>query len=202
MARSLRTQVQLLQDTSGGDLIAGAPAWTHYELGPWPKHHDPIFDFTTTAQGFAWLDELAQRAGEVLAQSGPPDAIAHVDWVCMNLRFRDGKVSASYDWDSVAAGPEPILVGLSAGAFTAGSTGGDDAPSPSEVTSFLRDYDEARPQPFSDADQRAAVAGATWVLAYNARCGVSSLADGEAIPDGSPLDIIAKYREGFLDIRW
>ena len=124
MARALFDQIQLLRGAEVDNLLAGAPAWSHYERGPWPTPHDPIFDFTVTPAAFIWLDDLARRAASVLQQAGPPDAIAHAEWNCGNARFQQGVVSASYDWDSLAAGPEPVLVGMSAGSFTRGSTAG------------------------------------------------------------------------------
>ncbi len=115
-----------------------------YEHGPWPQPHDPILDFTTTPPAFTWLADLARRAASVLNHAGPPDAVAHADWTCGNLRFHDGRVSCSYDWDSLAAAPEPVLVGLAAGCFTEGSSAGATTPTTVEVTGFLRDYEQVR----------------------------------------------------------
>ena len=120
MAQALFEQLELLRGAAVDGLVAGAPAWTRYDRGPWPQPHDPIFDFTTTPLAFTWLDDLARQAASVLNQAGPPDAVAHADWTCGNVRFQDGQVSCSYDWDSLAAAPEPVLVGLAAGSFTEG----------------------------------------------------------------------------------
>ena len=115
MAHALFEQLELLRGAPVDGLVVGAAAWSHYEHGPWPQPHDPIFDFTTTPPAFTWLADLARRAASVLNHAGPPDAVAHADWTCGNLRFHDGRVSCSYDWDSLAAAPEPVLVGLAAG---------------------------------------------------------------------------------------
>jgi len=77
--------------------LAAATAWAAYEGGPWPVPHDPIFDFTTTPTGFEWLDAVAGRAAEALGPRAEPDAIGHADWVCQNLRFTDGRVTAAYE---------------------------------------------------------------------------------------------------------
>jgi Phosphotransferase enzyme family len=201
MAGALVEQVRLLRDAAVDDLLAGAPAWCHYQHGPWPTPHDPIFNFTSTPEAFGWLDELARQAASVLAHAGAPDAVAHVDWCCGNLRFRDGRVSASYDWDSLAAGPEPVLVGMSAGAFTSGGTAGADTPTPVEVAAFLQDYEQARSDPFSASEQQTAAAAATWVLTYNARCNASFLPAGGP-PSGSPLHTLTALRNAYLDLRW
>src|SRR5207302_64584 len=52
---------------------------------------------------------------EALAPRRQPDAIGHSDWVCQNLRFNEGGVCAAYDWDSLLADSEPVLVGVVAG---------------------------------------------------------------------------------------
>jgi Ser/Thr protein kinase RdoA (MazF antagonist) len=202
MARALFEQLELLRGAEGDGLLDGAPAWSHYEHGPWPKPHDPIFDFTVTPQAFTWLDNLARRTASVLEQAGPPDAIAHADWNCGNVRFRDGQVSSSYDWDSLASAPEPVLVGLSAGSFTEGSTAGTSAPTPAESTAFLSDYEEVRSRRFSESEQRMAAAAVTWVLAYGARCEVSFLpADG--LPSiGSSLQMLETHRDAYLALGW
>jgi hypothetical protein len=202
MAHSLFEQLELLRGAAVDGLVAGAPAWSHYELGPWPQPHDPIFDFTTTPQAFTWLDDLARRAAGVLKQAGPPDFVAHADWTCGNVRFHDGQVSASYDWDSLAAAPEPVLVGLAASSFTEGSTAGANTPTTAEATAFLRDFEQVRSHPFSQSEQRTAAAAVTWVLAYNARCEVSFLPPGGLPASGSSLYALTTHRDAYLDLRW
>jgi Ser/Thr protein kinase RdoA (MazF antagonist) len=202
MAHALFQQLALLSGAAVDGLLAGAPAWSHYEQGPWPKPHDPIFDFTITPEAFTWLDDLARRAASVLEQAGPPAAIAHADWTCGNVWFRDGQVSSSYDWDSLAAAPEAVLVGLAAGSFTMGSIAGANVPTPSEATAFLRDYEEVRSRPFSESEQRTAAAAVTWVLAYNARCAVSFLPPGALPPGGSALHALRTHRDAYLDLHW
>lgn len=128
MARSLFEQLELLRGTPPDGLVGGAPAWTRYGHGPWPEPHDPIFDFSATPPAFTWLDELARQAADVLGRAGPPDLVGHADWTCGNLRFANGRVNASYDWDSLAAAPEPVLVGLAAASFTQGSSTGATTP--------------------------------------------------------------------------
>ena len=202
MAHALFEQLELLRGTSVDDLLVGAPAWSHYEHGPWPKPHDPIFDFTVTPQAFTWLDDLARRAASILKQAGPRDAIAHADWTCGNVRFRNGQVSSSYDWDSLAAAPEPVLAGLAAGSFTSAGVAGANVPTPGEARAFLRDYDEVRSGPFSESQQRTAAAAVTWGLAYNARCAVSFLPPDGRPTSGSSLYALKSYREVYLDLHW
>ena len=122
--------------------------------------------------------------------------------MCQNLRFNQAGVSAAYDWDSLLAEAEPVLVGEVAGAYTEGSSAGADAPTPHEVVAFLADYEANRHAPFSKSDQAAATAAATWVLAYNARCGLSTEAFGYSTGEGSPLQTLSRFRASYLVLRW
>jgi len=185
--------------------LAEPPAWADYEGGPWPVPHDPIFDFTTTPAGFTWLDRLAQAATDALGPRPAPDAIAHSDWECQNVRFSAGsagQVSAVYDWDSLLAHSEPILAGIAAGHYTQGSVHGAGAPTPDEVAAFLAEYEAACRRPFSAAQRAAAVAAATWVLAYNARCGLNVQALGFPTAAGSALEMLARHGQAYLALRW
>lgn len=183
-------------------LVAGAPAWAAYEGGPWPPPHDPIFDFSATPAHYQWLDDLAQQAADVLGTPGSPDVIGHSDWVCQNVRFTADKVTAAYDWDSLIAHSEPVVAGLAAGAHTEGSSAGAVASTPEEVTAFLADYDDFRGRLFSREDQTIAAAAATWVLAYNARCGVTSEAWGFEPAAGSPLRMLSNHRDSYMRVNW
>ncbi len=203
MAQALLKQIRILRSVP--ELRSGLltpPAWAAYDHGPWPIPHDPIFDFTTTPVGFEWLDHLAQLAAEALGPRRPPDALGHSDWVCQNLRFNEGGVCAAYDWDSLLAESEPVLVGVVAGAYTEGSIAGAAAPTPEEVVAFLSDYEANRHAPFSKSDQVAAAAAATWVLAYNARCDLSAETFGYPAREGSALKTLSRYGASYLALRW
>ena len=71
--------------------------------------------------------------------------IGHFDWRVENLAFRDADIVAIYDWDSVAAAPEAVVVGNAAAKFTADWTSGefDPLPSVAEMQSFVGDYERA-----------------------------------------------------------
>jgi Phosphotransferase enzyme family len=203
MAGALAAQVEILRVVPAATSpLADPPAWVAYERGPWPVPHDPIFDFTVTPPGFEWLDRVAQDAADALGPRGEPEVIGHSDWVCQNLRFLGAEVSAAYDWDSLTAHGEPVLAGVSAGAHTEGSVQGAAAPTPDEVAAFLAAYDDRRARPFTGAEQAAAVAAATWVMAYNARCQLSSQASGSPPGEGSALPMLSRHRDHYLRLRW
>lgn len=186
------------------DLVSSAgpgPAWCRYQGGPWPTPHDPIFDFRTTPPGFGWLDGFARAAASRLVDAGPGEGavVGHADWYVGNLRFDGDRIVAAVDWDLVADA-EPMIVGMSAGSYTASSTSGAGLPRPDEVAAFLMDYDGLRSQRFSGPQQQVAAAAASWAIAYNARCELSLLA-GTPLP-GSALDLAAGQHDSYLGIRW
>ncbi len=84
----------------GAPLLLRPPGASLY-----PEPHSVRFDFEATNEGAEWIDELARLGRRRLdAITGEP-VIAHHDWRVENLGFREGKVSAIYDWDSLAAAP-------------------------------------------------------------------------------------------------
>lgn len=98
--------------------------------------HDPVFDFSAPVPGYEWLDETADAAAAVLRSTDQSRVIGHSDWVWQNVCVVDGAFVAGYDWDSLVYAPEPVVVGLSAGAFTQGSPVPPDAPTATEVKAF------------------------------------------------------------------
>jgi hypothetical protein len=85
----------------------------------WPEPHDRRFDFARTAAGAAWIDALAARAHMRLAASSGEIVVAHSDWRAEHVRFEGEEIVAAYDWQSLAVGREPALVGAAAHAFSA-----------------------------------------------------------------------------------
>lgn len=47
--------------------------------------------------------------------------VDHGDWYGGNLLVRNGKVSATYDWDLIAD-TEPVIAGMAAACYAASST--------------------------------------------------------------------------------
>jgi hypothetical protein len=138
----------------------------------YPVPHALRFDFAATATGAGWIDELAVVARSRLAITSHPEVIGHFDWRVGNLGFRDERLVAIYDWDSVARGPEPVIVGQAAGQFCCDLHAGDADPFPTvdDMLEFVRDYEYARGTPFS-TDELDVLDAANLALAcYGARC--------------------------------
>lgn len=188
MAAALARQVELLRGVDGSALVRGRPAWADWSVGAWPPPHDPVFDFTTPAAGFEWIDDLADAAAAELRGCSRPPVIGHSDWVWQNVCVRDGRFVAGYDWNSLIFAPEGAVVGLNAGAFTQGSPRPPDAPPWAAVLAFIEAYESARGIRFTAAEGQTVRAAARWVRAYNARCQIDNqLRRGMPPPSGSFL---------------
>ena len=201
LVTGLADHIELLRADPDLPAVAGkGPAWCRYQDGPWPTPHDSIFDFTRTPGGFEWLDHFAHQAADIInAARGSREAVVgHADWYGGNLRFAQDRLVAAFDWDLVAD-VEPVVVGLNAGGYA--DTGAPaEATTPGEVAAFLIEYDRARPQPFDLVGQRLAAAAASWVVAYNARCRLSTL--GPDVADATGLDMVQENQDRFLQLTW
>ena len=162
---------------------AGAPLVGHVEVGTplllrppgaplWFEPHDVRFDFDATADGAEWIDRLAALARDRLEVRGPNVVIGHFDWRAENLAFRDDCIVAIYDWDSVLAAPEAVVVGNAAAQFTADWTdvSVDPLPSVDEMRSFVSDFERARGARFDTAERELLDAANLFACAYGARC--------------------------------
>lgn len=146
----------------------------------WPAPHDVRFDFPGTADGAEWIDQLAAAARHRLASPVGNRVVAHADWRAEHVRVADGTIVASYDWQSLAVGTEPSLLGQIGHAFTADWSAGQKRATPTldEFRAFIADYEVARGQPFSRAERDTIDAGWVYATAYSARCEHSDLVLG------------------------
>jgi hypothetical protein len=137
----------------------------------YPQPHSKLFDFKKTAAGAEWIDDFAERARQAEAQEDKP-LLGHGDWRVEHLGFREGKIVATYDWDSLAFRPETELVGISAHGFTADWTleGFRRIPTADDIRAYVADYEAARGRPFSKRELRSVLATCVYCIAYGARC--------------------------------
>jgi hypothetical protein len=138
----------------------------------WPAPHDARFDFAATASGAEWIDRIARAVRELLDRPAGELVVGHTDWRAEHLRFEDGRLSAVYDWDSLAVDREPVIVGSAAHAFTANwaADDGPHVPTRAEALAFVGDYEAARGRAFTPAEARVARAALVYAMAYTARC--------------------------------
>jgi aminoglycoside phosphotransferase (APT) family kinase protein len=124
-----------------------------------------------TAKGAEWIDTFARRARQAETHEGTP-VLGHADWRVEHLRFEDGRIVATYDWDSLGFRHETELVGLSAHGFTADWSleGVPLIPTADDIGAFVADYETARARPFSKRERRSLFAHCVYFIAYGARC--------------------------------
>jgi hypothetical protein len=137
----------------------------------YPQPHSKLFDFVKTAKGADWIDAFARRARQAEDHDGIP-VLGHADWRVEHLRFEDGKIVATYDWDSLALRPETELVGLSAHGFAAdwALEGVRRIPTANDIRAFVADYETARARPFTKRERQSLFAHCVYFIAYGARC--------------------------------
>ena len=152
-----------------GDL-APSPAWIdwdHAHPGLWPPPDDRDVDLNALSET-AWIDELGHAARARLAGTrGAANVIGHGDWESHNLDFRDGRPVAVHDWDSVAAAPETVIVGVAAAMWPAGMDCVGASIGQSVV--FLDAYQSARGRRFSPDEVAQCWAAGLWIRAFNAK---------------------------------
>lgn len=170
-ARALHSFVRSAPPAAAVPSLAPPPSWIwwdHPESGVWPAPATTSADLNRRP-GPAWLDDTAGRARTRLRrQSGALAVVGHADFESQNLRWTGDRLHVAYDFDSVAALPEPAVAGAASAVFpTAGPLA--DAASIDESAAFLEQYEACRSRPFSDEERELCWACGLWVLAYNAR---------------------------------
>jgi hypothetical protein len=197
MAQVLARMIELAATVS--DVRALSRAWKlPPHSGLWPVPHNALFDFEATAAGAEWIDEIASKAKRVLDHSRGRTVVGHADWSAKHFRFKDGKVSVIYDWDSLRLDKETNLVGYTATHFP--YTEYFDVPrraSPEEARLLVEEYEIARGTPFSEQERIAVSAAAAYGLAYSARCEHAIDLEGRDLR-GSFREALSSYGEEYL----
>jgi hypothetical protein len=202
LAEGLARHIALLRGRP--DLLHGAgpgPSWCRYQAGPWPVPHDPIVDFRSTPDGYAWLDTFAAAAADqILAHRDAGElVVGHADWYSGNAAVAGGALVATFDWELVTDA-EAVIAGFTAACFAASSTSGGGLSTPEDVTAFLRDYDALRGAPLTAHEQRAAAGAAAWILAFNARWDLGMHRPGQA--EGATLTLVRERHDDYLSLDW
>lgn len=141
----------------------------------WGAPHRLGIDYARPGGG--WIDARASAAQQIARSVALPQIAAHSDWSTKNVLFRDGRLSAILDWDSLERASEAEMVGRAAAEFTAQwEFPAALAPTREEATAFVREYEAARRRGFT-ADERSVVSAAADYL-------VAQVARQELEPDG------------------
>ena len=116
------------------------------------------------------LRDAAALYARLVDASKQEFVLAHVDWRTQNVAWNGDRVSAIYDWDSVAVTSEAAAVGAAAGMYTYDFR--DDVPhvaSPAEVRGFISEYNALRSIDGATAAAAAAVKMLGYAITENAR---------------------------------
>jgi hypothetical protein len=150
---------------------------------PWPDDRDIDLN---SVYGPAWIDESGRVARDRLQASGGLPTIGHGDWYSANLRWADGTLLAAFDWDSVIAAPEPVIVGLAAAMYPATHAGTEA--SVDETQKFLDAYGSARGKKFSDEEQEEAWAAGLWNRSFDAKKQISTEGNAHSLTESESLE--------------
>jgi hypothetical protein len=166
MAVTLARQVDLARSFVSLDGLGPSLLASPEPGGLWPEPHEARFDFQASAGGAEWIDQLATTARHRLT-----------DHIGENVRFDGGAIVATYDWQSLAVGSEPALVGQISYGFTTDWSISQERRMPTleEFRAFVADYETARAKRFSRAERQTINAGWVYATAYGARCEHSDL---------------------------
>jgi Ser/Thr protein kinase RdoA (MazF antagonist) len=134
------------------------------ELWPWPDDRDVDLN---RVDGPAWVDEAARAARRRLEHAEPAPVLGHGDWHSGNLRWTGNDLHVAFDWDSVVAAPETVLVGLAAAIYP-GTAAGTEA-TVDETEEFLDAYGSARCRPLDAQEREEAWAAGLWTRSFDAK---------------------------------
>jgi hypothetical protein len=166
LARSLAELNTLLAPLDGSGLPVApghqAPLW------PAPQH---IWEQGERADDETrFIDEHGRAAQLVIKKSKLTRVVTYLDWGVKNIRFRDERVCAVYDSDSVHVASEAECVGRAAAQFTAQwEIPTVLTPTPGEAKGFVDEYQAARGRKLSRAERTVAAAAARYAVAQMAR---------------------------------
>lgn len=203
LADGLVRHIQILRRQP--DLVTRAgpgPSWCHYRSGPWPVPHDTLVDFTTTVEGYEWLDQFGRRAADQILthRDGARVVVGHADWYAGSTIVADGQLAGVFDWELVAD-TEAVIAGFAAACYAQRQTSAGYLSGPEEVADFMRDYDNARGEPLTPLEQRVAAAAAAWICAFTARWQVALL-EKNLSDDYAHVERVRQRQHDYLSLTW
>lgn len=136
----------------------------------WPIPHNVMFDFKKTSRGAGWIAKHAKNARKIINKYNFPHQLAHCDWDVKNTIFKNKKLVAVFDWDSLGSMSEPEMVGRAAAQFTADwESVNKVTPTPHEGREFVKSYEKFRGRSFTQEEYIVASASADYCISLISR---------------------------------
>jgi hypothetical protein len=142
----------------------------------WPEPDDRPVDLNRLP--VTWVDAVAGTVREWLLQSPAPSVVGHLDWYSANVGWRDRRLVAVFDWDSIGAQPEPAIAGLAAAVWPTTDDPGEGA-TVEQSHQFLAAYASTRS--WTDSDLTTAWAAGLWVRCFDAKKATANGDDPETV---------------------
>ena len=200
LARSLHAIVECLSAEYQTSALQPVLMLDRRRDGLWPRPHSRLFDFNATTQGADYIDELAAQASARMVPVGRA-VIGHADWRAEHVRFEGDVPSVAFDWDSLCKTREPALVGSAAHMFCSDWSldGHVQAPTLTEASAFVGEYEAARGSPFSRDERSLCAASFVYAVAYTCRCGHAAGVDARGVP-GNFQHLLASSGAGLFGL--
>ncbi len=157
-----------------------SPPWADWDdptrRDLWPEPDDRPVDLNRLPT--TWVDAAAGTVREWLLQRPAATIVGHLDWYSANVGWRERRLLAVFDWDSIGAQPEPAIAGLAAAVWPTTDDPGEGA-SVEQSDQFLSAY--ANMRSWSDSDLSIAWAAGLWVRCFDARKATATGVDPETV---------------------
>jgi len=157
-----------------------SPAWADWDdlkrRELWPEPDDRPVDLNGLP--VTWVDAVAAAVREWLLQRSAPAVVGHLDWYSANVGWRDRRLVAVFDWDSIGAQPEPAIAGSAAAVWPTADDPGEGA-TVEQSQQFLTAY--ANTRSWSDIDLTTAWAAGLWVRCFDAKKATAAGNDPETV---------------------
>ena len=142
----------------------------------WPEPDDRPVDLNRLQA--TWLDAVAGTVREWLLHFPAPAVVGHLDWYSANVGWRDRRLVAVFDWDSIGAQPEPAIAGLAAAVWPTTDDPGEGA-TVEQSRQFLAAYANLRS--WANSDLTMAWAAGLWVRCFDAKKATAIGNDPESV---------------------
>ncbi len=171
-----------------------------------PRPHSPIFQFERDNKSAEWIIHLAAEAREIGLKRAPllhghcERVVGHFDFRVEHLRFEQGRIVTSFDWDSLHYEFAAVLIGSLAPHFTADwqRSSIERAPSLNEMKQFVRSFETSMGRSFSALEMEVLSAASVFAMAYTARCNHASSPKEEGW-NGDLRPLLRQYGKTILE---